>query len=490
MNVAILIAVEEYFDKDVPAIKYAKTDALEFGAAIREHGFAQEIFIDGEATKTILESKIKSTIQSLEEADHLFIYYVGHRFSIEGRNYLTCRDTLISDLVATSIPLDSLFTQLRDSRCSKITMFIDSSASDLLTSAPAHSPYGDLEENELTQFVEEEAATCFLACEAGESSFPSQQNRRGAWSYHLTQAFRGNASDAINRDSLLTNNSLQRYLQLAVPRTLRLEFPEKRPQTPWMAGANGDTTLGDLSDILAVQTATKEQSQQIVSVSLVAQQTGEVRRLSGFKKRLHSIPDEISNRTSSFVGDLATPEIDKDIDQKYRALREQFKFKRADMNVSDISGGSGTIITPFFNYSVSVSLNPANASEVIWHRQVSEIKDSEPIFSDEFAYVFDELFDTVEFSPPTKVDLEAFIDHIEELDDDRIDLQYDRSATWCDLVIEGIGGKVHVTAATLRMVLTKPEAPRQLLEAFFEMQNALADEHGMRLLEVESKEAH
>jgi len=129
MHVAILIAVEEYADKAIRPVRYAKADAIEFGQAIKDHGFGeagQEVCVDGQATKAIIESRVKKTIQSLVDGDTLFLYYAGHGFSKDGCNYLTCHDTQLSDLVATSIPLDSLLGQLHESKCSKIVMLFDS----------------------------------------------------------------------------------------------------------------------------------------------------------------------------------------------------------------------------------------------------------------------------------------------------------------------------------------------------------------------------
>ena len=221
MNVALLIAVENYNDARIQRVKYAKADADEFGDALKDLGFDatdQVILIDSDATKSIIESKVRTTIDSLTENDLFFLYYAGHGFSMNDSNYLTCHDTQKSDLVDTSMSLQSLFQRLRNSRCKKIVMFFDSCESGLLAGEEMRGIYGDLTGDELNEFFESsEHCVCFAACKTGQSSWASSQHKHGAWTYNLIEAFKGNAPTALANGTLLTSASLQNYLTLAVP---------------------------------------------------------------------------------------------------------------------------------------------------------------------------------------------------------------------------------------------------------------------------------
>lgn len=488
MNVALLIALEDTGDKRVPPVKYAEADVRAFGRAIHEVGFHeadQVLLVNAEATKSILESKIRRTVRSLTENDTFFLYWVGHGFSENGRNYLACHDTQLSDLVATSVSLKFLFEELRRSSRPPFVMFLDCRQSGLLAALENRRTHGPWIEDEVREFFDSrQRCVCFVSRGAGEESWPSSQVQHGAWAYNVIEAFRGNAPTALEEGSLLTCASLQNYLRQAVPRTLRREYADKKEQTPWIRGAaTSEFLLADLTDLLAGRKAPFNPSVgQVANVSLVGRRHDRVRSLSGFKKKTHRVPDEVNDRAESFVAKLAAAEIERDLDAIYAALRAEFRFKRADLDASGAQDGAGAIISPYFNYSISVCLNPHQPSEVIWRRQVARIKEPQRLFAEEFANVFGEMFDTVEFTPARSVDLEALIDRIEELDDERIALDYGMDATWLKLRIKGTRGQIEITPENVSIVHPKPASAKLLLQSFFDLREALVGEFGLGVI--------
>ena len=99
--------------------------------------------------------------------------------------------------------------------------------------------------------------------------------------------------------------------------------------------------------------------------------------------------------------------------------------------------------------------------------------DPESLFSSEFATVFGSLFDTVEFEPPDSIDMEQFIDHLEDRADEDLVLEYDRTATWCLLTTERIPGQLQVTPERISLTTPQPELPAQLLQSFFDYRTCL-----------------
>jgi len=488
MKVAILIAIESYSDSSIPPIRFAQADAIGFAAALAEHGFGERdrvLLIDASATKTIVESRLRKAIAGLAPTDQLFFSYAGHGFSEAGRNYLACHDTQAADLTATSIPLDWLFGQLKQSGCQSIAMFLDACAGGLLATPAMRDIYGDLSHEELAQFFAgSERSVCFAACASGEESWRSGRLQHGVWMHHVVEAFDGRAPLALERRTRITSASLQSYLKKALPRTLRTEFTDKKVQTPTVFGAtSGDALLADVGEILSRRkTAAKPNSGQVARVSLVRRKGADVRRLSGFRKGMHSIPSSITKASHAFVAGLAESDLREDLQRIHDELRSALKFKRADMQVAGPSDGAGSIITPYFTYSVNVGLNPAEPSEVLWRRQVSDIKEADQIFSAGFAAVFGELFDTVEFLPPGRIAIKELIDRIEHLDDDRLQVDYDHETTWCALKISGIAGTIRVTRDTFELVMNSPGPPQRLLKTYFDIQRALVDTHEIRLI--------
>jgi hypothetical protein len=494
MKVAILIAVETYGDTTIRPVKYAEADARGLATALNQHGFDtrdQVILINGDATKTIIESRVRKTISSLAPDDTLYIGYAGHGFSKNGCNFITCYDTQMTDLEGTSIQLDWVFKLLRKSGCKRVAMFLDSCESGMLASADMRTLYGSLSDEELGDFFRQnEHCVCFAACKTGQESWPNRQVKHGAWTFHVIEALKGDAPSALVNGKYLTSNSLQSYLAIAVPKSLRTAYVDKKDQTPWFWGSSsGEFLVADLSEILARRkTAANPHSGQVMRVSLVREQVGDIRRLSGFRKSSHQVPDYISSRTKLFVAGIADDDIRADLDKMHGALRAAFGFKRIEVQVDGPNDGAGTIITPFFTYAVDAFQNPTAPSEVVWRRQVMDIKEPDKIFSDEFEIVFGRMFDTVEFSPPTSIDLTALIDKIEQMDDDKISIDYDTDAKSCTVKIKGLVCEIHVTAHSFEIVIANPEPPRQLLQAFFDIQHALIDTHEIRLISFDASE--
>jgi hypothetical protein len=207
-------------------------------------------------------------------------------------------------------------------------------------------------------------------------------------------------------------------------------------------------------------------------VSLAVRKTDSVEQLAGFRKH-HRVPSEVNSHTQAFVGRLATPTIRNDLDQIFSQLRAAFRLKRKEIIASESASGEGEITTPYFRYGSAVYLNPDNASETIWQRDVSQITAPQQLLSDGFATVFDKLFDTVECTPPTPIDLVTLIDHIEAQDDSTVTLEYNRHLTFCELSLPGIESKIRVTQDSFRIVHPRARTARRLLESFFEVQRSL-----------------
>lgn len=488
MKVAILIAVEKYSDAAIPSVKYARVDATDLAEALLPHVYEesdQVVLVDGDATKTIIESRVRRTIRSLSDDDTVLFYYAGHGFSKNGENYLTCYDTQLTDLESTSIKLESLFKQFRDGSAKRITMFLDSCESGMLATASMRGIYSDLTNDELNDFfLQSEHYACFSACKAGESSWPSKLLKHGVWTHHVIEAFKGNALLALERGSLLTSASLQNYLSLAVPRSLREAFVDKKVQTPWLFGTqSSEFLLADLSDLLERRArAASPNSDQVIRMAMVSEKVSDVRQLSGFKSS-HRVPRAYTSSTRSFVASIANDDLQRELNSMLASLREAFGFKRMDLQSNFTDDGHATIITPYFSYTVDVALNEEDVSEVIWRQEVNDIKEPDQILSDEFEEVFLKTFDTIEFTLPNSVDIPTLIDRIEQLDDEQISVDYDAEVSWCSIAIQGENAKIHLTPSTMEIVQIQPQPPKVLIESFFQIQRALIDKHDIRMIE-------
>jgi hypothetical protein len=128
--------------------------------------------------------------------------------------------------------------------------------------------------------------------------------------------------------------------------------------------------------------------------------------------------------------------------------------------------GTGTINTPYFYYGITVALNPDNLEEVIWTRSVDTIKNAAEIRSSAFGSVFDGVFDTLEFSLPKAVNIEAFIDSIEAAKVPRLKIAYDRACTYCAIQLQSGAGTVTVKPRSLSIVHNRRKKTQQLIASF------------------------
>ena len=486
---AILIAVEQYGDNRISPVKYARADAQDLGLALEEHGFAaadQTVLIDNAATKTLIESRVRKVLDGLTEDDTLYFCYAGHGFAKDGKNYITCSDTDIDDLENTSIPVQWLFDRFWDSSCNKLVMFLDSCESGMLATSKVRGIYTDLTEDELNAFFgTAEHCVCFAACKPGQKSHSSDHLKHGIWTHHLVQALSADDPGALEKGHLLTSASLQNHLFREVPKTIRATFKGNVVQTPWVYGAmSSDFLVGDVGPILERRKlAANPHLQQLRQIVLLSERAVAIKRLSGFsKKRGHFVPDEASSSADDFVGRIAETELHEDLEQQYGALRTAFGFKRRDLQTDGPEDGSGSIITPHFDYEVSVRVNPDDATEALWRREITNIREPDQVLSEEFDAAFPSTFDRLEFQVAESIDIEGIVDQIENLDDDRVSVECNRECTHCRVRIEGLDASIIITPGSFQLERFGTGSPRKLLEGFFEAQKLLIDQHQIKQL--------
>jgi hypothetical protein len=217
----------------------------------------------------------------------------------------------------------------------------------------------------------------------------------------------------------------------------------------------------------------------LLQFALTGKKFEKVKSLTGYRKSVR-IPEQVTSSYETMVAQMAVEQISEDLDEVRAALRTGFNFKRKELAVSDTGDGTGTIVTPFFNYSISVSVDPENPGEVIWMRQVDEITDVDQIFSDAFADAFGQMFDTVELSPPAPIEIEALIDRIEELEIDRIELDYDHQATWCQIQLAEFQGKVYVTSDNFSVIQKGTKSTKALLASLRDVQNIFNEDEELQ----------
>jgi hypothetical protein len=212
-------------------------------------------------------------------------------------------------------------------------------------------------------------------------------------------------------------------------------------------------------------------------VSFVTEVSNPVKSLSGWKKT-HRVPEPAASGVHEYIASISTGELKQDLDTVYDALKQAFAFKRRELSVAEPADGTGTITTPFFNYSISISLNTADPADVIWSKTVDNIREPAQVASAPFAQVFDGVFRTLQFSLPNPVDLNNCIDAFEDAEIKNLVVSYDRDATYCELRFAGATGAIRVTSNALSIVENHPAKIATLIQSLRTAQ-ALVREHSV-----------
>lgn len=493
-RIALLIAVEQPADAQFPKSEHAGADALALSKALAQHGYHeadQVVLVDAAATKTAVESRVRTTVAALTKEDALVFCYVGRGFSVAeaegGVNRLACFDTQSDDLPETSASLDKLLERLLGAGCKRTMLFLDLGPRG--TSEGESLPIGGEFDDAalLKRLGQAEHAACFVACRAGEKSYASPARKQGWWVQHLLDALGGDAPEALGNATFVTAGALQQHLADSTPRSVRSEYHGRCLQSPWKCGgALDETPLFDVSKILkAKKAAALPSSAMLADVRLITRWSEGVKKMRGFQKS-HRVPTSASPRDQKFIQELAGPVIAEDLQKTYDALKNAFAFKRVDLVSHGPDEGGGSISTPYFNYEIFASLDPENPAKTLWRRQIVGIRDPEKVMSAAFAEAFGKAFDTLELETRGSIDIAAVVDRIEEVGGDTLTVKYDRDLAWCRIALKGVKAELQVDAGGLQVVDCRDAFARELIEAFFALQRSLLDTHNVKALASES----
>lgn len=483
---AVLIAIEHYHDRRWGSVSFAEADARELSTALGELGFEsknQQILIDAEATKARIDSRLRRAVEQLCKDDELVIYYAGHGFSDANRNYLTCHDSEVSDIVRTSISLQDIFDFVRSSESRRIMIFLDSCHSGPVVREEDRGLVHEMTENQLRQFFKDsEYYVCFSSCKTSEKSYPSGDFGHGIWTYHLLEALRGKASEAIERDGLITSRSLQNYLATQVRLSLRKIRTDWLTQTPVLYGSmTKEFVVADVNRVVDARRATVTAGiKTLKRVAFCSERRLRVKSLSGFKKG-HWEPGEINDYSIRFLNSISTEEIEGEVEEARTALRKKLNYSRKQLDIN-IDVGAATIFTPDFSLEITLTLDESNPSQAILRWEIVNITNPKLIFSEAFNRTFEHLFSIIEFEYSQAFDISDMIDRLEEAEDTKIDLDYPKDNSYCQVDIEGLQFSIVVTPFKVRLEYKRPGSPKFLLDGLNQANQLMLREHGFPLL--------
>jgi hypothetical protein len=459
---ALIVAVETFFEAG-PPVPFAAGDCAELHRALPAAGYnpAKCVLVAGtRTTKAGIESHLKRLPKLIDKADALLVLVVSRGFTHKGRGYLACADTITPDLPETSLAVADLLAALHKTKCKEITVLIDA---DGLTLPGASEPSG-LDDAELTRLFEA-SPNCvgLVSCEPGERSFESAALRHGIWRHHLIEMFSGKSRSGVAKDGTLTAAALHEFLADAVPRTLRRTH-DGEEQVPQLFGeGNAAAVVADLGKLLGTGGELLDPG-RMKRVAFRSEQVGKIKDLTGYRKS-SSMPDRANEWARKFVNRAAVADVKADLDNTFDMVREQFGYKRKDLDVSAERDGMGYIRTPDFEYTVTVNINPDDLSEVVWQREVARLSGPDFVKSAGFQAVFGGMFDRLVFEFARPVDVAEFVDQIEDSPPEGVKVGVASDANSAEVLLAGFAGKVTVTPESV-VILGRRGSSTSLLDQF------------------------
>jgi hypothetical protein len=447
---ALIIGIETYLE-GLAMAPHAASDALALARVISGETM---VLTEAQATRTAILSRLRKLAKSPPE--RLLVWFGGLAFHEDGDEFLACHDTLADDKAETALPVRELVKALRAIPAKQSLLLLD-----LRGGAGA-----SLEVDALA----DASVNVLVAHGPGESSHVSGSLKASLFAHLVTQAFAGQAPLALEEGGVLTTTSLLAHLHRELPRLLRATYREAPPQTPVYFGE--PLPLADVAEAMPDEQAVADPRLMPLKRGVLRGETRQrVKSLGGYRK-FHRLPDRINDSSRRFVGELAAPDIQSDVDQFYASIRELLGYKRRDVEGS-ADRGSGFVRTPDFEYSVSVDLAEDDPTVAVLRREVGGIQNPEVVLSGPFQQVFGDQFDTLVFEFLRPFDLEAWIDRIEEQMPEGVKLRCAPDASSVEVTLPGVAGLVRLLRDRVEVQATGPRGPssRSLVDAFLAFQD-------------------
>ena len=254
---AVVVGISDYFDDQIPDLKYADKDAEAFAAWLQSPAGGsltsdQVVLLTNEkATTPQFSAALDWLIEQCREGDQAIIYFSGHgdveTKTIMNWGFLLTYNSPPNNYIAGAflIPyLQSVVSTLAQKNV-KVVMISDACHAGKL----AGSEYGGTQATALNlsrQFANE---VKIMSCQPDEYSMEGEQwgGGRGAFSYHLIEGLTGLADK--NSDGIVKLLEIENYLEGILP-----EETAPQSQIPMTVGSKSSTVaIVDTASLTALK---------------------------------------------------------------------------------------------------------------------------------------------------------------------------------------------------------------------------------------------
>jgi hypothetical protein len=374
--VVVIIAIEKYRHADINQVHYAGNDAMAFQKLLREQ-FNVPIenitcWINENATKSFVEEELPYKIRQLTENDTFIFYYAGHGFHNSEGNRLTVWDSHKSNLTGTTVTVNQVLLEpLKSSACKQSMIFLDACADYISDTLVGRDMISSMSTKEFAEFgSSDKFHAIFHSCSEGQKSYPCEDLQHGVWTWHLIEALKGNKPEAIYKGIYITDQTLQNYLRVAVPKYITDKKITTRQQIPFATISSSNTIIIRTLPVLSkfVKSSSSDLKLQFQDLFLRRIDDKNPKDLIGFKKG-HVAPRWISSTGNKFIQESAAKDIEEELHTVYENAKNILELKRRNIE-KEISRGSGIVKTDYFKYELEVYQHSENPAIAVFKRTI------------------------------------------------------------------------------------------------------------------------
>jgi uncharacterized caspase-like protein len=243
---ALLIGVDRYDDSNITPLRGAANDAHALRETLVKYaGFpAEQVVVlstaepaERQPTRTNVLKRLSNLAGLVPKDGLLLISFAGHGIDRQGRGFLIPSDATLTEdlglLEETALSVNHLKRRIKDTGVQQIMILLDacrsyptgrSNTPNPLTTGFTKAFSFDVHNREVNAFA------VLYATSIGDRAYEYGEKRRGYFSWAITQALSGAAS---NERGEVTLRSLIKYLEDSVPKLVALEYGARTIQKPF-----------------------------------------------------------------------------------------------------------------------------------------------------------------------------------------------------------------------------------------------------------------
>jgi hypothetical protein len=204
----------------------------------------------------------------------------------------------------------------------------------------------------------------------------------------------------------------------------------------------------------------------LAALHLSGHGSGLVKKLRGFRKDRHTVPDAVNAATQAFFARLCAEEVAEEGEQWFQRAKTTLGYKRRDLTLT-LGNASALLQAKDFTLETTWSLNEADPNEYAVSRTLRDFTSADFVLGPGCDEVFASTFTEIVFTLARGVAVEAVVDAVEALSaESALTVQYPANCSECTLGVPHIDATVRCTGATLEMIFPSAGSPRELIEAF------------------------